>query len=337
MYGSKYAQIPIVAREIYVGGRKKYYMHTLNSKSRIIKCLSLALLLAMLLCSCGMFGKKSPTPQQQSAETGQQGEKIPDQLKKMEESIEKIFKELNGPSVGVKEEEAPKGGQKDKQDQGGKGQEGAKSQEKGGEKKEEGQSKQGGQQEKPSAPQPVQPAPPDPWEKINTIVNDLHYQWNAYTPMALKNGANKTLLDNFGNALNNLTNTLNSKNKMNAMMATSNLYGYIPDFYYLYKTKSSPEIKKIRHYTRSSMLNGMSGNWAQADADVNNMKSSWTIYKNLAPNDQQEAVGKLDFAIYEYEKVVKEKNQQLVDIKGRVVMSDIEALEKAVEESTKKS
>lgn len=312
-------------------------MYTIQLNKKIIKGLIPALVLGLTLCSCGQSGKK-PTPQQQSAETEQQGDKIPEQLTKMEDSIEKIFKELNGPTIATKEEEAAKGGQKDKagqsnQKQETKKQEGGGEQGKGGENKEGGGGKPEASQEKQPAPSP---APPDPWQKINTIVNELHYQWNAYTPMASKNGANKNLMDNFGNALNALTNTINAKNKSSAMQATSNLYGYIPDFYYLYKTKASPEIKRIRHFTRSSMLNAMNGNWTQTDADVNNLKASWNMYKNIVPKDLQEAANKLDFAIYEYEKVTKEKNQQLSDIKGRVVMSNIESLEKAVEEISNK-
>ncbi|HHW48051.1 MAG TPA: hypothetical protein GXX14_05465, partial [Clostridiaceae bacterium] len=177
------------------------------------------------------------------------------------------------------------------------------------------------------------PAAKDPWQKITPIINTLHYKWNSFMPAAVKLGADKTLIDNFSNALNSLTNTIIEKNKTNVLLAASYLYAYIPDFYALYRTPTSPEIKRIRYYTRNAMLNAMTANWEQADSDINNLKESWALYKNTIPKDLQEEASKLDFSIYELGNVIAEKNQPLVDIKGRVAMSNIESLEKAMEEN----
>lgn len=150
-------------------------------------------------------------------------------------------------------------------------------------------------------------------------------------PMAAKMGAGKNSIENFSSALNSLTSTSISKNRTNTLMASSYLYAYIPDFYALYKTQTSPEVKKLRHYTRNAMLNVMTGNWTQADTDMNNLKATWSLYKNALGKDQQEISGKLDFSVQELEKVIKEKNQPLSDIKGRVALANVEALEKSLD------
>lgn len=129
----------------------------------------------------------------------------------------------------------------------------------------------------------------------------------------------------------NLMDKVSSKDKMNALLAANQLYDYIPDLYALIKPRPSPEIKKILYYSRNIILNSSVANWAQADSDIKSLKSTWDIYKNSLSKDQKDAENKLELSIYELEKVVKNRNESLVDIKGKVEFSNIIALEKATE------
>lgn len=303
--------------------------------------------------ACGQKNQNS-APKQQLVQTEEQGDKIPEQLQGIEDNIEKIFMSLNGPSVRLKDEES-KGQKKDtakgedtknqgdeessKEKEGGKeskSQEGSdkESSDKEGSDKGNEKSKEGSQRSQQEKQAQQQPQPQDPWMQITPLVNNLHYQWNSYMASALGKGASKATIDNFSTALNSLTNTIITKNKTNTLMAASYLYAYIPEFYSLYKTQTSPEIKRIRYYIRNSMMNSMTANWVQADTDINTLKSSWALYKTVASKDQQENFSKLEFSIYELEKVTKEKNQPLIDIKGRVALSNVEAIEKALQKET---
>jgi len=282
---------------------------------------------------CGQGSNKQSGPQQQQLQTEQESDKVPDQLKEIEENIEKIIKEMDGPSVGTedKEKKQPEEGT-EQQNEGQEGQKGQEQQDKqDSQKQDEGGSQQDQQKQSQAQQKPAQQPQKDPWEKITPIINTMHYKWNDYMPLAVKMGANRKLIDDFSNALNSLTSTIIGKNKTNTLMAASYLYAYIPDFYSLYKTGTSPEIKRIRYYTRNAMLNAMTANWTQADSDMNSLKSSWSLFKNTLSKEQQESGNKLDFSIYELEKVIKERDQPLTDIKGRVAMANIEALEKAME------
>jgi len=283
---------------------------------------------------------QQPKVQQQSVQNDQESEKVPDQLKSIENSIEMIIKNLDGPAVETEEEDKkektedegtqgkPQQKQEDKEGEGGgEGEEGQKQNE---------DSKQG--QDKQQQKEPVQqPAPPSPWEKITPVIHSLHYQWNGYMPSAVKSGANGALIDNFSNGLNSLTNCIIGKNKAEALMAASHLYSFIPDFYSLYRTPISPEIKRIRYYTRNAILNAMNANWEQADSDINNLKGSWSIYKNTIDKELQEDVSRLDFSLIELERVIKARSQPLSDIKGRVAMANIQSLEKSSEKQSQQS
>ena len=69
----------------------------------------------VLLSGCNGSNSNSPTPEKQSTGQEQQSEDIPDQLKSIEENIEKIFKKLGGPSVGVKDQKEEEDAQKEEE------------------------------------------------------------------------------------------------------------------------------------------------------------------------------------------------------------------------------
>lgn len=313
----------------------------MQSNTRLIRLTLLSILLiTTFLTGCGQSAQKK-APKQQSAQSEQESGKVPEQLKTIESSVEQIISTLNGPSAAVKEEKSGSGtGQGSSSGHGGQSNKGQDSQQ-GQKGQQSGQSsqqgEQSGQQGEQSGQQKQQSQQTDPWEKLTPIINDMHFKWNSYMPLIVKMGANKTLIDNFGNSLNSLTNSIISKNKTNTLLAASSLYGYIPDFYALSKSKTSPELKRIRHFTRNSIISSMTANWAQADSDIDNLKASWSLYKNALPKEQHENSKKLDFSVYELERVIKEKNQPLSDIKGRIALSNILSMEKAMGETSEKS
>lgn len=304
--------------------------------------------MSLVFSGCGQ-NKNQPSPKQQSAQSENQSDMAPDQLKSIEDNIEKIFKTLEGPTMTeeqkVQENKPGKPGEED-------GKEGGqdKPSEEGGEEGEGGQQKeQSSQAPSPSAsaspspspsaspsPKANQAAQKDPWTDVLSTAHNLHYQWSEYMPSAVTKGASRPLTDNFSNALNSLTNAIIAKNKASTLMASNALYQYIPDFYQLYKTKTSPEIKRVRYYTRNSVLDSEAANWTQAGTDMENLKASWSMYKNTVAPDQRDNANKLEYSISELEKVIKEKNQPLTEIKGRVVLANIKALEAASEKQEEK-
>lgn len=311
-----------------------------SKASYINKSCILFIAVALVLPGCSQ-NKQQPKPQQQSAQTQDQEDKIPDQLKSLEGNIEKIFKTLEEPT-GTAEGETAKQGQQ----QSGKDSQG------GGKESEQGSQSGGGQKQGQSSPSPsTSPSPTpqsnqqgqkqgqgqeDKWTQVLSTVHNLHYQWTDYMPSAASKGASRTLVDNFSNTLNSLTNVVDSKNRTGTLMASNQLYGLIPDFSQLYKTKTSPEIKRIRYYVRNIMLKAEASDWVQAEADISSLKSSWSMYKTTVPKDQNDNANKLDYSISELEKVIKEKNKSLTDIKGRVAMSNVNTLESGAEKASEK-
>lgn len=300
--------------------------------------------LSLLLTGCGQKSEGSD-PKAQKMEGTEQGDKIPEQLIKLEASIEKIIKDLNGPAVETQQEKGDEGGKKEEKgsdtesSSGESGSSGEASDTKSssdeesedsdksktGEedtKKDNGQKKEGEKKEGGQDKQPL--------DSIFPTINNLHYQWNGYMPMAVKKGANNVLVDNFSKALNNLTGTALENNSAKTLLAANSLYRHVPDLYSLYKTSVSPEIKRIRYYIRNAMLCSISSDWQTVQKDMASLKSSWALYKNTLDKEQQSDSNMLDFSISELDKVIQEKSGALISIKGKIALSNVEALEKAV-------
>lgn len=311
-------------------------------KLRISKISIIVLITYMLmLCGCNQ-NKQPPEAQAKQVKSNEESDKVPKDLENIESSIEKIIKALEGPAASTKDEEEQKQQNQDKPNQ-SEGQEGEdkeskeENKENGEEKKDDQNSEDPKKSEEGNnkANQEKASAPKDPWQEISSTINKLHYQWNGYIPSATKKNARRELIDNFDNTLNNLTSTTVTKDKNKTLLAANNLYLFIPDFYMLYKTPASPEIKRIRYYIRNAVLNAAILNWEQASKDVGSLKATWAIYKNTIDPKNQDLASKLDYSIYELEKVVNENNMYLTDIKGRIAISNTESVEKAAKENEK--
>lgn len=312
---------------------------------------SLSLLLIFIIACTLLIGgckrkEQSPESQAKQMKGTEKSDKIPEDLEKIENSIEKIINVLEGPAVTIKSEEdqgknkagqSPKPKSNEKEAKEKSNEEEPRAEEKSQEYESESKEKKNTEEQKNSEGSDSEKgaAQKDPWQEISSITNQLHYEWNAYIPSAMKKNAGKDLIDKFDNSLNNLTSNAVTKDKNKTLLAANELYQYIPDFYMLYKTPSSPEIKRIRYYIRNAVLNASILNWDQARKDIENLKSSWAIYKNTINAQNQDLASKLDYSIYELEKVVNESNVYLTDIKGRIAISNTESIEKAEKEMEK--
>ncbi len=273
--------------------------------------ISFILLISLTVVGCGIFKKDD---QQDKSE---QNEKIPKPLTELETSLESIFQTLGAPATGDNKESSE--------------QQKGSSEQKGSEDKEGTENKEGGGEQ-----QQGQGQKNDPWEKISQTLDKLHEKWNEYMPEAAEKSTDSKIIDTFSDSLNNLTNIIKEQDKGRTLLAANNLHSSIPEFYSFYKTKHIGEIKRMVFYTRSCILYSQSEKWTEVDSYMEDLESSWTFLKSALAKEEVESVSKLDLSIYELKKVVDVKDPQLINIKGRLALANIEELEKALEESSKK-
>ena len=279
------------------------------------------------------------SPQQENPGS-EQAEKIPKELEEMESGIESIFRTLGAPATGEDEKEGQDGqGQSNqgqsKQAQSSSGQEDSKQSNDSQGEKTQGQEKQGQENQGGQQGQQQKQEGANPWKKVSLEIDGLHSKWNNYLPQAVEKRVDSKVIDGFSNSLNDLTNIIEGKNKTNTLLSANLVYSSIPDFYSLYKVQYAGEIKRMVYYARSCVLYSSTGAWTEVDIFMKDLKATWTLLKAALDKEQLKSTNKLDLAIYELEKVVEEKDPQLVNIKGRLTLTNIQELEKEIKESKK--
>jgi hypothetical protein len=255
----------------------------------------------LILTSCGLI-KKISSPGEQLNQAGQQTLQAPKELKEIETTLEEIFQILGAPALGQKEKQ---------------------------ENIQIENEAQTSENNKDSAPQGNNTK--DYWSDISRKVESLHLRWNEYMPEAVEKGADNKIIDDFGSALNTLTTGINDREKEKYVLTANRLHAVIPELYSLYEKKDLPQLKRIIFYTRSCILYSLAADWASSNSYLEELKSTWTILKRTLKEGQKQISNKVDLSIYELEKVVKEENSQLTNIKGRITLINIEELEKSLE------
>lgn len=273
------------------------------------------------LTGCSIFKGFAQQSNQQ-----EQTDKIPKPLEEIEAAIENVFMTLDGPTLVAKDGSNQQGSSDSIQDE-SQGQKNSAPDQNNpaGQEGQQGQEQQGqaqkGQQSK------------DPWQQLRKDINSMHSSWNEYLPEVTAKGAKKDVIDGFSNALNNLTKVAEKKNKNDALQAVNRLYSHLPEIYAVYKTKVPPELKSIIYYARNAVLSSAIADWTRASADMEEIKSRWSLVKNAVGEEQKEDSAKLDLSIYELEKVIKDKNKALVEIKGQLTLANIGSLQQSMEKA----
>ncbi len=227
---------------------------------------------------------------------------------------------------GSQQQSGQQGSQQQSSQQGSQQQSGQQGTKQGSQKKAGSSPSSGNKtnQQKPASPQ-------EKWEEVDKLINTLHYQWNDFMPEVAKKGADMKFIDSFDTALNSLTTTAAAKDKEKVMASANELYKNVPDLYSIYRTKMSPEAKRLIYYTRDIILESAKDNWEQVKKDNDSIEKSWSLFRNTLDKEQQLIADKLNFSIYELKKVTGDKNKQLSGLKGKIVLNNIKELEQSFE------
>lgn len=317
----------------------------IKTKSMIRVTIIIFLYFCLFITGCAK-NEEPQDAQLQALKQNQEQEKESEKLKEIEADLEAVFEALGGPSVKMdksgsekdsKEKgqettaEQEKSGQQQSGGQKGGEQQSGKEEEQPQNKEQQGEQQQTSEDQETQKDQQKQQAP-DKWSYVEELIRKLHYKWNDLSPDLSKKGADIKLIDNFDNALNQLTTTVSSKDTQKVLASANTLYSKLPDLYSLYRTRISPEAKRMVYYTRNIILEAAKDNWDQVIKDNEAIEKSWSLFRNTLENEQKKPGDKLNFSIYELKKVTNEKNKQLADIKGKIVLDNIKDLQKSIEE-----
>ena len=295
----------------------------------------------LFLSSCGKSKDQEKKDQEQ-----QEQEKAIKMLDEIESVNESIILILNGPAIpgkgeGQEEQQDNKEQQNQQQDQQqeqGNGeqpdQQEQQDQQQGKDQEQQSQQQQGKEQQgqQQQGKEATDQKPQDKiWTGVNENIIELHSLLNEYIPAAAKLGASTELSSNANNALNQLTKKAEARDHNEVLTEANNLYKAICDYFTLHRDKRAPA-KLLLYHARRVMLAAKVGDWQTAGEAMDELKEMWNTQKTSYGEDQKDDVAMLDLSVSNLSGVVDEKNQNLVAIKGLLVLQNISELEKGLEE-----
>ncbi len=269
------------------------------------------LMICILCCNvCTSCSKKSAKPE----ESSQSKKKPPGALSEMESSVLDIIKALD-----VKEEEEK--------------QESKVKIESKTEIKMEEDPKKAANEAKMQTTEEIKKDTPDEekWKEVKKTVEDIHKQFNSMQPDLVKAGTPTSIIDKLSKTLNELTLYVEAKDKQNTLFVANELYNIIPDILEKFDSKIPSDVKRIGYYIRDTKYNAMVNKWDKSLESITNAKSHWDIVKVQLKKEQEDQGGKLEFALQELEKVVKESNIMLTKLKSDLALEDLKKLEESFE------
>lgn len=223
---------------------------------------------------------------------------------------------------------------KDQQQQGNReqqDQQGQQDQQQGKDQQQKGSEEQQNQQQQQGKESQEQKPQDKIWKDVNENIIELHSLLNEYIPAAAKLGASTELSSNANDALNQLTKRAEAKDHNEVLTEANNLYKAICDYFTLHRDKRAPA-KLLLYHARRVMLAAKIGDWQTAGEAMDELKEMWNTQKTSYGEDQKDDVAMLDLSVSNLSGVVDEKNQNLVAIKGLLVLQNISELEKGLEE-----
>ncbi|OGO78996.1 MAG: hypothetical protein A2Y23_14715 [Clostridiales bacterium GWB2_37_7] len=300
----------------------------------LILIVSVSMILSLTSCA----PQKKPVPQtSKSQEEQNKPPKELDELSKAVEKTEKALYEMHERSklpLFIQQEEIKKQEEKQKKEQGGQEQQNDQ---------ESGQGKQSSQvelvtpQAKQVEPQleikqmkiEIERANLTQIEQLKKDVIELHGLWNAFEAKAVSQFVMQSSIEDFEDALNNLTKSLDSNNVFQGLLDVTQLYKYLPDFYLTYSSDYPPEIDKIRFAIKKTQLLGEKKNYPAAKEAVDYLTGIWMLTRPKLNKDSIDMINQIEFALSDLNKAIEMQNDTIIKAKTEVILKVADELEKA--------
>lgn len=305
-------------------------------KSLFIPVIIFALIFG--LTSCSLLGGARKKPAADKNPKPQELTQIEKTLDSIIQRIQKVEEELIAPPEPPKPPKPESGTQGVGQQGGGGNQDGGQGsgqesggQQGGGQQEGGGQGsnqQDGGQQAGQEQQKPQQlPQPPQvDWKKVADDIEKLHKSWTSYQASAKERGISDTLIWQFNNEINILTQSATKREQRQTALSANKAYGMIGDFENYYDKNSPPELKKVTKEARDAMFLAFSENWEGSLRATQGARTAWDIAKPNLKKEDRKITDQIEVSIKELGEAVGLKDKNLVKIEGNIVLDNLKKL-----------
>ncbi len=166
------------------------------------------------------------------------------------------------------------------------------------------------------------------FEQLKKDVIELHSLWNAFEAKAISQFIMQSSINDFENALNNLTKAVKDSDAYQSLLQVTQLYKYLPDFYLVYTYEAPPEIGKLRFAAKKIYLLGEKGEYDAALEALDYMAGVWLLTRPKLNEDSKDLINQFEFAVSDLKTAIDEKNSMIISAKTEVIIKVADELEK---------
>lgn len=297
-----------------------------------LRIITVSILVGLLMLpACSNKDKEAQKPQMSS----QQKAKAPEEMKSIVTDLEMIISELEqkvkmskasplaqNTKIAAQSQQGQQNQQQGESQQGQQNQQGQQGQSQQTQQSQGGQS-QSSQQNQMSA-----------WQKEDTSIKNIHRNWNALEPEAIKAGLSTADRDSFEQALEKLTLAVSSQKKEESLTAAIEVYGKYANLVKTFNSAVPAEFYQLKYEVMIAADKAMKKEWTAAEEHIPKIEESWTNLKVKAEKQDGKSISRTDFSITDLKQALKTQQPDLLMIKAEIVMNNLQQMQKELSKSS---
>jgi hypothetical protein len=317
----------------------KYVIGVIKVARIDLKIIIIAVLIGSLVMLPACSSKDEPAKKPQTS--SQQKNKAPQEMKSILADLETILSGLeqkiktNRASTLQKNTQLAEPSQQGEQGQSQSGQSGQGQGQQDQSQGTQGSAEQQNQQEQgQSQPQAGQQSQISGWQKEDTSIKNIHRNWNALEPEAIKAGLATKDRDGFEQALEKLTLSVAQRKQEESLTAAIELYGQYANLVRVFSMPIPAEFFQLKYQVMMAVSQATKKDWAAAEQHIPQIQESWTHLKVKAQKQDGKSVSRTEFSLHDLEQALKRQELDLLLIKAEVVMDNLQKMQKELSQSS---
>jgi len=168
------------------------------------------------------------------------------------------------------------------------------------------------------------------WQTEEKALKNIHKNWNALEPEAVKAGLGISERKSFEQALDQLTLEISQQKKKSSLMAAIELYGQYANLAQVFKTTVPADFYKSKYEIMGASAEAANGEWLKAKERLLKIKEYWNSFKVQAKIKDEKLMSQTDFSIDDLEQAINSQQIDTLMIKTEIALSNLKQLEKAL-------
>jgi hypothetical protein len=165
------------------------------------------------------------------------------------------------------------------------------------------------------------------WQKEFAGIKKIHTSWNSIMPEAVEAGMTVEARNQFNKSLDQLTQDVSQQKLEASMTSALTLYKNYADMAQIFSNSVPAEYYQVKYALMNTIFTASQQNWTSAEQMAAQARQHWAYLAAQAKDADQKAMSRADFAIMDLEQAVKNRQKDLIIIKGEIAMTNLKNLE----------